>query len=157
MPEQPLLLRIDVPGHQAWLGGQKLRFTASQFQLLALLAANAGKVMHKQALIDAVWGGSEWQTSGSLSMLVLRVRRKIDVPGYISTELGIGFRFERAMLDPASVFHEPTAPQVADEVSERLDRIEAAQDRIETALFELTALIVSSQAAAVPAQGGAHA
>jgi two-component system KDP operon response regulator KdpE len=89
-------LEVDFGARTARLNEAEVRLTRREFEVLAYLARNAGKVMlHRQVLL-AVWGGQYGDESHYVWTFVQRIRCKIEpdrkVPRYILTEPGVGYR-----------------------------------------------------------------
>ncbi len=79
--------------------GRELNLTKTEFDLLELLATNAGRVMTREDLYDQVWGYSFETTSRSLDVYVSYLRRKTEQHGgsrIIETVRGVGFLMARA-------------------------------------------------------------
>jgi len=90
-------LRIDEAGRTAWRGTQRLSLTPKEFNLLAMLARQAGRVLTRAALYDEVWGEEGQGDDHTLDVHINRLRRKLageDGYEYLVTVKGIGFRFE---------------------------------------------------------------
>jgi len=89
--------RIDLDAHVASRGGEELRLTPKEFDLLAHLMRNAGKVLTHRALLGAVWGGDYTEQHEYLRVFIGQLRKKIEPdpskPRYIITEPWIGYRF----------------------------------------------------------------
>ena len=90
-------LRIDLDGHMVTRNGEELRLTPKEFDLLAHLVRNAGKVLTHRALLGAVWGGDYTEQPEYLRVFIGQLRKKIEPdpssPRYIVTEPWIGYRF----------------------------------------------------------------
>jgi two-component system KDP operon response regulator KdpE len=88
---------IDLAARIVKKNDQVLRLTATEYQLLALLAKNEGKVLTHQYLLRQVWGPTYVNQSQYLRVFVAQLRKKIENnpnrPEYIITESGIGYRF----------------------------------------------------------------
>ncbi|MFG2223410.1 response regulator transcription factor [Streptomyces sp. NPDC048644] len=87
-------LRIDGPSRRAWRGGRELELTRTEFELLELLARNAGIVLDHSTIYDRIWGYDFGPGSKNLAVYVGYLRRKVDVPGsrpLIHTVRGIGY------------------------------------------------------------------
>jgi two-component system KDP operon response regulator KdpE len=89
-------LAVDFDARRVLVNEAEVRLTKREFEVLAYLARNAGKVMlHRQVLL-AVWGGQYGNESDYIWTFVQRIRRKIEpdrmIPRYILTELGVGYR-----------------------------------------------------------------
>lgn len=89
--------QVDLEAHTATQHGKALRLTPKEFDLLAHLVRNAGKVLTHRALLAAVWGGDYTEQTEYLRVLIGQLRKKIEVdpatPRYILTEPWIGYRF----------------------------------------------------------------
>lgn len=89
--------RIDLDAHVASRDGDELRLTPKEFDLLAHLMRNAGKVLTHRSLLGAVWGGDYTEQHEYLRVFIGQLRKKIEPdpskPRYILTEPWIGYRF----------------------------------------------------------------
>ena len=91
-------LRIDVGEHVASVDGRALELTPKEFDLLTLLARNAGRAFARDYLLEQVWGfdyaGLDTRT---VDTHVLRLRKKLGaLEDRIETVWGIGYRFARS-------------------------------------------------------------
>lgn len=90
-------LRIDLDAHVVTRGDQEIRLTPKEFDLLAHLVRNAGKVLTHRSLLGAVWGGDYTEQHEYLRVFIGQLRKKIEPdpakPRYILTEPWIGYRF----------------------------------------------------------------
>lgn len=90
-------LRIDLDASRVWVSGDEIKVPATEYRLLDHLAANAGRVVTKQELLDELWTGG-FVTEGTLSVHVRRLRTRIepdpDNPTYLRTVWGRGYMFE---------------------------------------------------------------
>ena len=88
---------IDPSARTATLDGQRLDLTRKEFDLLALLMANAGAVVTRERLIDEVWDVNWFGSTKTLDVHVSGLRRKLGddaaAPRYLHTVRGVGFRF----------------------------------------------------------------
>ncbi|MEU3990051.1 response regulator transcription factor [Streptomyces platensis] len=87
-------LRIDGPSRRAWRGDRELELTRTEFELLELLARNAGIVLDHSTIYDRIWGYDFGPGSKNLAVYVGYLRRKVDVPGsrpLIHTVRGVGY------------------------------------------------------------------
>jgi two-component system KDP operon response regulator KdpE len=89
-------LEIDTARHRITRKGTEIKLTPREFELLALLARHAGKVMTHRQLLAAVWGAAHAEDTQYLRVYIGQLRQKIeddaDEPKIILTELGIGYR-----------------------------------------------------------------
>src|SRR5262249_21001699 len=89
-------LEVDFDARLATLDGVALKLTMREFEVLAYLARNAGKVMlHRQILHDG-WGAQYGDESDYVWTFVQRIRRTIEpdrrTPRYVLTIAGVGYR-----------------------------------------------------------------
>jgi DNA-binding response OmpR family regulator len=92
-------VRVDTDARRAWLGTTEIELTSKEFDLLALMVAEAGKVVTREQIMRQVWDSKWWGSTKTLDMHVSWLRRKLGddahSPQYITTVRGVGFRFER--------------------------------------------------------------
>ena len=90
-------LTVDLARHVAMLNDEELKLTATEFKLLAYLAANADRVLTHQSILTHVWGFEESDHVEYLRVYIGQLRRKIEVeadnPRILITDSGIGYRF----------------------------------------------------------------
>ena len=90
-------LTIDLAGHLVTRDGAEVKLTATEFKLLAYLAANAGRVLTHQAILTHVWGAPEADQVEYLRVYMRQLRKKLEAdpsqPAYLLTEPGVGYRF----------------------------------------------------------------
>jgi two-component system, OmpR family, KDP operon response regulator KdpE len=89
-------LRIDIARHKVTRGEADIHLTPKEFDLLRLLAQNAGKVVTHRQLLQAVWGPAHLEDTAYLRVFIGQVRRKIDAEGdaasLIENAAGVGYR-----------------------------------------------------------------
>jgi two-component system KDP operon response regulator KdpE len=87
---------IDIPNHLVVRNGEEVHLTPTEFDLLAVLATNAGKVLTHRQLLERVWGGYAAENAQQLRVYINYLRRKLEIdpsePTLIVTEPGIGYR-----------------------------------------------------------------
>ena len=90
-------LRIDPAEHTVTRSGQTLNLTKKEFELLRLLAGNAGRLMTQTMILKLLWGPAHAEDSQYLRVYIRQLRQKLgddaSNPRYIITEPGIGYRF----------------------------------------------------------------
>jgi two-component system KDP operon response regulator KdpE len=91
-------LEIDLAHHRVMVSRKEVALTPTEFDLLRILAQNAGKVMTHRQLIHQVWGVIYEDVDRLLRVNISNLRRKIEAnpsqPIYILTELGVGYRLK---------------------------------------------------------------
>ena len=112
-------LEIDLERRRVTVDGEECRLSRTEWELLAQLAGNAGRVMLHGELLSRIWGPEFRDEVRYLRMWVSRLRAKLEPdaegPSLITTFPGIGYRFE---APPSEEVHPPTA-------STRLRRVRA--------------------------------
>lgn len=93
-------LEIDLAQRTVKRAGKAIGLTRIEFDLLAYLAQNADRVVTTKLLLEKVWGPDYVEDARTLRVHISHLRKKIEpspnVPSYILTEPGIGFRFSTA-------------------------------------------------------------
>jgi two-component system KDP operon response regulator KdpE len=88
---------IDLVKHEVTKNGVPVHLTAIEFSLLAYMASHADKVLTHQAILSQVWGFEESAHIEYLRVYVGQLRKKLeenpDIPQFLITEPGIGYRF----------------------------------------------------------------
>jgi two-component system KDP operon response regulator KdpE len=89
-------LVIDLGRRTVTVDGETVRLTRTEFDILALLARNEGRVVTSRMLLESVWGPEYIGDTQTLRVHVSHLRKKIerspDIPRMILTEPGVGFR-----------------------------------------------------------------
>jgi two-component system, OmpR family, alkaline phosphatase synthesis response regulator PhoP len=88
---------LDVPRMRVRAGERDVDLTATEFQLLAALAREPGRVFTRSQLLDAVHGVAFESYERAIDAHVKNIRRKLEVdprePRYLQTVHGVGYRF----------------------------------------------------------------
>lgn len=89
-------LTIDDEAHRVERAGNAIRLTPKEFDLLALLARNAGKVLTHRQILQSLWGPAHVEDTPYLRVFIGQLRQKIEAeptsPRLILTEPGVGYR-----------------------------------------------------------------
>lgn len=89
-------LRLDTGARRVWLAGEELKLTRKEFDLLARLAAEPGRVVSRETLMSDVWDENWFGSTKTLDVHVAGLRRKLgdspDAPRFLETVRGVGFR-----------------------------------------------------------------
>jgi DNA-binding response OmpR family regulator len=89
---------IDVAARKAWQGEEELELSPKEFDLLALLVREAGRVVTRERIMDEVWDENWFGSTKTLDMHVSWLRRKLgedaESPRRLVTVRGVGLRFE---------------------------------------------------------------
>ena len=87
-------LRLDPAARLAWRGDRPLKLTKTEFDLLELLAFNAGIVLSRETLYERIWGYDFETSSRSLDVYIGYLRAKLEADGeprLVQTVRGVGF------------------------------------------------------------------
>jgi two-component system, OmpR family, response regulator MprA len=87
-------LRIDEAARRAWRGERELELTKTEFDLLQLMARNAGIVLTHSTIYERIWGYDFGPESKSLAVYIGYLRRKTEEAGearLIHTMRGVGY------------------------------------------------------------------
>ncbi len=91
---------VDPDSHELRVRGEKLSIPLREFELLHLLAENAGRVLTREVLINRVWGLDYVGDTKTLDVHIKRIRAKIEddpsKPEKIVTIRGLGYKYEKA-------------------------------------------------------------
>jgi len=89
-------LDVDVLAHTVTLNGEAVKLTPKEFDLLAVLVRNAGRLLTHRQILTAVWGPAHTEDLQYLRVFIGQLRQKLkasaDAPELILTEPGIGYR-----------------------------------------------------------------
>lgn len=91
-------LKVDLVTRRVWLRKKEVHLTPLQYDLLAVLIRNAGRVVSHNQLMKEVWGEDRSVSPESVRIFVHQLRHKIEPdpvrPRCLKTESGIGYRLE---------------------------------------------------------------
>ena len=89
-------LAIDLAAHTVSVGDVDARLTRKEFEVLALLARHAGRLVTHKQLLNAVWGPAHAEDAHYLRIAIGHIREKLGDdaadPKFIVTEPGVGYR-----------------------------------------------------------------
>ncbi|MFN8111356.1 MAG: response regulator transcription factor [Thermoleophilia bacterium] len=86
-------VRVDLGGRRAWVDETDIQLRPKEFALLALLVANAGRVVTRDRIMAEVWDTTWMGSTKTLDTHVLALRQKVGASA-ITTLRGVGYRFE---------------------------------------------------------------
>jgi two-component system alkaline phosphatase synthesis response regulator PhoP len=88
---------LDRPRMRTTVGNRRVELTPTEFELLATLARQPGRVFTRAQLLDAVRGLETESFERAIDAHVKNVRRKLEPeprnPRYVLTVYGVGYRF----------------------------------------------------------------
>ncbi len=103
-PAAPDLLQlremvIDRANRTVSIHGEPVELTGKEFDLLAFLASNKGRVFTRKQIYTQVWGDAYALDDGNIMSFISKLRKKIEPdaehPFYILTVHGVGYRFNK--------------------------------------------------------------
>ena len=93
-------LAIDLARRSVEVRGEAVQLTYAEFELLRALAAHPGRVYSRAALLEALWGSSDYRDPRTIDVHIRHLREKVEAdprePEYIFTIRGVGYRFRDA-------------------------------------------------------------
>jgi two-component system, OmpR family, response regulator RegX3 len=91
-------VRLDPDRHEVTIRGERVNLPLKEFELLALLLDNAGRVLTRDTLIDRVWGSDYVGDTKTLDVHIKRLRSKVESdpsnPTRIVTIRGLGYKYD---------------------------------------------------------------
>src|SRR4051812_9529164 len=95
-PAEPLGaadVTVDIAARRAWRAGAELELRPKEFDLLALLVGEAGRVVRRERIMRHVWDTDWMGSTRTLDTHVLALRHKLGAER-ITTLRGVGYRLE---------------------------------------------------------------
>jgi two-component system response regulator ArlR len=91
-------VEIDPSSRGVLVDGKPVNFTAKEYDLLAFLVANAGRVISRDEILETVWSGQHESDSNVIEVFVCHLRTKIGDKDnqVIRTIRGVGYFFARS-------------------------------------------------------------
>jgi two-component system, OmpR family, KDP operon response regulator KdpE len=93
------VLSVDILDRKVTLNGERVKLTATEFRLLALLVENTGKILSNRQILEKVWG---WEYSDDIDYVriyIAHLRQKIEPnpgkPKYVLNDPGVGYYFQK--------------------------------------------------------------
>jgi DNA-binding response OmpR family regulator len=89
-------LVVDIRTRRVTVGGAEIVLTPKEFDILEILAADPGRVISRQEILESAWDAHWYGPTKVLDVHMASLRRKLGVPGLIETVYGRGFRLGEA-------------------------------------------------------------
>jgi two-component system response regulator RegX3 len=90
-------VELDLARHEARVGGEEVRLTPKEFELLEVFLERKGRLLTRDFLITEVWGPNYFGDTKTLDVHVKRLRQKMEEnphsPVHLLTVRGLGYRF----------------------------------------------------------------
>ena len=91
-------VKLELDRRRAMVRDEEVHLRRKEFDLLAILMENAGRVLTREVLIDRIWGSDYIGDTKTLDVHVKRLRAVIEVdpknPAMLTTVRGVGYRFD---------------------------------------------------------------
>ena len=92
-------ITIDKNARKVFLDREPVELNVKEYELLLLLAENAGRTLHKDFLFNQIWGADSFSENQTLTVHIKMLRTKIEEdpkkPQRILTVWGVGYRYEK--------------------------------------------------------------
>jgi len=89
-------LVLDVPRLRTTVGARAVELTATEFQILATMAREPGRIFTRSQLLDAVHGVAFESYERAIDAHIKNIRRKLEAdprrPHYVLTVYGVGYK-----------------------------------------------------------------
>ncbi len=85
-------LRVDLSARRVHVAGQQVSLTGKEFDILACLSLEPGRVVTREEIFDRVWDEHWYGPRKVLDVHIAALRRKLGDPGLVETAYGRGFR-----------------------------------------------------------------
>ncbi len=89
-------LEIDYDARRVYIEKEEIKLTQTEYNIIAFLSEQPGKVVTYTAIIKAIWGYNDLNSTKKLQVNMANIRKKFgSKPGqnnYIVNELGVGYR-----------------------------------------------------------------
>ena len=86
-------IRVDLAARRVWVNQKEIDLTPIEFELVRVLAENAGRVLTREQLLEKVWGYDYYGDDRVVDVHIGHVRQKLG-EAFITTLRGVGYRFE---------------------------------------------------------------
>jgi DNA-binding response OmpR family regulator len=87
-------LGVDLEGRRVTVGGEALDLTRREWLALEYLAVNAGRIVSKERLLDAISSAPQEVSVNSVEAVISRLRAKLGEAAKIRTIRGLGYRLD---------------------------------------------------------------
>ncbi len=87
-------VQIDLDARRVFVEGKEVELTTTEFEILKVLAQNAGRVMTRERLLEKIWETDYYGDVRVVDVHIGHIRQKLGHPEWIATVRGVGYRFE---------------------------------------------------------------
>lgn len=93
-------ITLDLAAKKLYVRGGLTKLTATEFKILRLLMANAGRVFPAEEIYERVWESDAYAVENTVMIHISRIREKLEInpkkPEYLKVVWGIGYVFEKS-------------------------------------------------------------
>ena len=97
-------VELDLPRMRLTVAGRRVELTPTEFQIVATLAREPGRIFTRAQLLDAVHGVAFESYERAIDAHVKNIRRKLEpdprAPRHVQTVFGVGYRFAEPEPEP---------------------------------------------------------
>jgi two-component system response regulator RegX3 len=108
-------LTLDRRARRVLVDGEEVALSPKEYDLLALLAVDAGAVVERQQILEEVWDPHWYGPTKTLDVHVASLRKKLGHPGWVETVRRVGFRLGDTTRVDALVVAAPPGPAPPDD------------------------------------------
>ena len=87
-------IEIDTEAMTVLKGGEAVRLTRKEYELLLLFARNTNRTLYRETIYENVWGGEYSDRGRTVDLHVHRLKKKLDLEEHIVAMYKIGYRLE---------------------------------------------------------------
>ena len=87
-------LAIDRRAQKVFVDDVEIHLTATEFELLSVLAEDPGAVLRRTELLERIWDTALYVTPKTVDAHIAAIRKKIGHPEWIESKRGVGFRLD---------------------------------------------------------------
>ncbi len=91
-------VQIDLDARRVFVEGKEVELTTTEFEILKVLAQNAGRVMTRERLLEKIWETDYYGDVRVVDVHIGHIRQKLGHPEWIATVRGVGYRFEEERI-----------------------------------------------------------
>jgi two-component system phosphate regulon response regulator PhoB/two-component system alkaline phosphatase synthesis response regulator PhoP len=89
------ILKIDLEKYEVEVKGKKIDLTPTEFKILNLLIAKAGRIYSRDQILDHLWGKEKFVIDRTVDVHIRHLREKLGHAGqFIKNVRGVGYKFE---------------------------------------------------------------
>ncbi len=89
------IISINYDAREVLVKDQQVEFTAKEFDILTYLVSNPSSVITRDMFLNKIWGYDYYGDSRIIDAHIKKIRKKLnEASNYISTVLGVGYKFE---------------------------------------------------------------